>query len=173
MTNPTVVAADERVADVDLQHVVDVERWASLAAAVLVDEGQTGELTLTFVDRDEIAELNQQHMGQKGPTDVLSFPLDDGAPAAPDVPAADRLPVLLGDIVIAPAVAAEQYADHAGTYDDELALLVVHGVLHILGHDHVEPAETELMRAAELTHLSAHHWYGPAPAGFRQDQPAH
>ena len=52
------------------------------------------------------------------------------------------MPVLLGDVVVCPAVAADQAPTHAGTVDDELALLVVHGVLHVLGHDHAEPAET-------------------------------
>ena len=58
--------------------------------------------------------------------------------------------MLLGDVVVCPAVAAEQAPTHAGTLDDELALLVVHGVLHVLGHDHAEPDETATMRAREL-----------------------
>jgi probable rRNA maturation factor len=158
----TVVPADEQ-ADV----VVDAGRWARLAAAVLTAEGRTGELTLSFVDTDEIAALNAEHMGSAGATDVLSFPLDDVAgDALPD----GFGPVLLGDVVICPAVAAENAPTHAGTLDDELALLVVHGVLHIVGHDHAEPDETARMRAAELTHLIDHHWNGPAPAAFSQEQ---
>ncbi len=100
-------------------------------------------------------------MGKDGPTDVLSFPLDDGDPV-PGVPA------LLGDVVICPDVALAQYAEHAGTFDDEIALLVVHGILHVLGHDHAEPDEAEIMRARELELLTALHWHGPPPAGFRQ-----
>lgn len=153
-----VVGADEQT-DVDL----DVDRWTGLARAVVLDQGGRGELTLTFVDRDEIAELNLEHLGQAGPTDVLSFPLDaDDAPPQADVP------VLLGDVVVCPAVAADQAAGHAGTLDDELALLVVHGVLHVLGHDHAEPGETAVMRERELDLLQRHHWAGPAPVGFRQ-----
>ena len=107
---------------------------------------------------------------------MLSFPLDD----TPDELPAGRaesfdagsgeigVPVLLGDIVISPAVADAQFADHAGTYDDELALLVVHGVLDILGHDHEDDSEAELMRSRELALLTEHHWSGPAPAAFRQ-----
>jgi probable rRNA maturation factor len=129
---------------------------------VLEEEGRHGELTLTFVDRDEITGLNREHLGKDGPTDVLSFPLDAAA-GAPGVP------VLLGDVVVCPAVAAEQAETHAGTVDDELALLVVHGVLHIVGHDHAEPEETAAMRARELEHLQRHHWHGPVPAGFRQE----
>ena len=99
-------------------------------------------------------------MGKDGPTDVLSFPMDDEP-----VPG---VPTLLGDIVICPAVAIDQFETHAGTLDDELALLVVHGVLHVLGHDHAEPAETATMRGRELALLERFHWNGPAPDGFRQ-----
>ena len=152
-----VVGADEQ-SDV----VVDVDRWCRLATAALTTEGARGELTLTFVDRDEIAALNVEHLGHEGPTDVLSFPLDDDDPGA-------GVPVLLGDVVVCPAVAADQASTHAGTIDDELALLVVHGVLHVLGHDHAEPAEAAVMRAREVALLEAHHWDGPAPAGFRQE----
>lgn len=159
----TVIVADEQ-GDVP----VDAARWGRLAAAVLVAEGRVGELTLTFVDRDEIAALNEEHMGKAGATDVLSFPLDADLDPA-DIP--DEFgPLLLGDVVVCPAVAAEAAPTHAGTLDDELALLVVHGVLHVLGHDHAEPEETIRMRAAELAHLGAHHWGGAAPAAFRQEQ---
>jgi probable rRNA maturation factor len=156
---PVHVVVDDEQTDL----VIDATRWAELATAVLRSEGLSGELTLTFVDRDEIAALNAQHMGEAGPTDVLSFPLDDDPS---DVVAG---PVLLGDVVICPSVAADAAADHAGTVDDELALLTVHGVLHILGHDHAEPDDRAVMRAAELAHLRAHHWNGPEPAGFRQE----
>ena len=154
-TAVVVVGADEQ-SDV----VVDVDRWCRLATATLATEGARGEITLTFVDRDEIAALNVEHLGHEGPTDVLSFPLDDDDPGG-------GVPVLLGDVVVCPAVAAEQVATHAGTIDDELALLVVHGVLHVLGHDHAEPTEAARMRAREVALLEAHHWAGPAPAAFR------
>ena len=160
----TVVGADEQQPG-DARVDVDVDRWCRLAVLVLEDEGRRGELTLTFVDRDEIAALNAEHMGKNGPTDVLSFPLD----AADDECGDPDVPVLLGDVVVCPDVAREQAPDHAGTLDDELALLVVHGVLHVVGHDHAEPEETAVMRARELDLLSVHHWGGQAPAGFRQD----
>ena len=156
---PWRVVVDDDQSDV----TVDVDRWADLAAAVLRSEHRTGELTLTFVDADEITSLNVEHMGIDGPTDVLSFPLDADQP---DVPVG---PVLLGDVVICPAVAADAAATHAGTLDDELALLTVHGVLHVLGYDHADPREGAVMRARELALLVEHHWRGPAPAGFRQE----
>ena len=62
--------------------------------------------------------------------------------------------MLLGDVVVCPAVAAEQAPTHAGTLDDELALLVVHGVLHVLGHDHAEPDETLTMRPSSRSSSS-------------------
>jgi len=158
-TPPVTVVVDDAQTDV----AIDATRWAELAVHAMGSEGARGELTLTFVDRDEITELNREHMGVDGPTDVLSFPLD----AADASPLADE-PLLLGDIVVCPAVAAEAAPTHAGTIDDELALLVVHGCLHVVGHDHAEPGEAAVMRARELELLVAHHWHGPPPAGFRQ-----
>jgi probable rRNA maturation factor len=96
------------------------------------------------VDEAAMAELNQEHMGHEGPTDVLSFPID-GPAAGPDG--------LLGDVVVCPSVARRQAPEHAGTYEDELALLVVHGVLHVLGHDHAEDDEAAVMREREAAHL--------------------
>lgn len=164
-SSPTGVPPDRAVSvvvsDEQSEVRVDAARWSALALSILEAEGCVGELTLTFVDRDEMAALNAEHLGKAGPTDVLSFPLD---PFGDDGPG----PSLIGDIVICPAVAAEAAPGHAGTIDDELALLTVHGVLHISGHDHADPDETRLMRARELELLQDHHWRGPVPAGFRQ-----
>lgn len=177
--DPEVFCADEQN-DV----VLDLERWHRLALAVLRDEGVRGlaELSILFVGETEMTELNEGYMGKTGSTDVLAFPLDahdvtqvvitGGATRGPDRAPIDPgdMPLLLGDVVICPAVAARQAPEHAGTLDDELALLTVHGILHVLGHDHAEPDEAEAMRARELALLEAHHWRGPAPAGFRQEQ---
>lgn len=163
MPEPVVVVEDARSEDESPSSIIDVDRWERLTEASLRTEQATGELTLTFIDRDEIAALNAEYMDKTGPTDVLSFPLDDEPMPDSDVP------VLLGDIVISPAVAASQYDEHAGTFDDEIALLVVHGVLHIIGHDHAKTEERALMQERELALLTEHHWGGPAPAGFRQD----
>ncbi len=177
--DPEVFCADEQD-----EVPVELDRWQTLALAVLHDQGVRGlaELSLLFVDEGDMADLNEQYMGKPGATDVLAFPLDahdvtqvvvtTGATRAPDRSPVDPgdLPLLLGDVVVCPAVAARQAPDHAGTLDDELALLVVHGVLHVLGHDHAEPAEAESMRGHERRLLEAHHWHGPAPSGFRQEQ---
>jgi probable rRNA maturation factor len=177
---PEVFVADEQNAV-----AIDPARWSDLVRAVLVDEGVRGntELSLLFVDELSITELNERFMGVDGPTDVLAFPIDASeieivATRAPATIGPDRspgdpaeLPLLLGDVVVCPTVAARQAPDHAGTVDDELALLIVHGVLHVLGHDHHEADETAVMRARERALLEAHHWHGPAPAGFRHEQP--
>lgn len=128
-----------------------------------------------------MAELNESYMGKTGATDVLAFPLDahdvtqvvspSGATRGPDRAPVDPgdLPLLLGDVVVCPAVAAQQAPTHAGTVDDEIALLLVHGILHVLGHDHAEEPAAAAMRARELALLEAHHWSGTAPAAFRQE----
>lgn len=144
---PQVVALDEQA-----QRPVPIERWAALARSVLVAEGlgEDCELNLTFIDAGEMATLNAKHMGKVGPTDVLSFPLDDTSDAH-----FEGQPRLLGDILICPEVVDAQAP---GDPDDEMALMVVHGVLHILGMDHMEPAEEAEMKAAEQRHLLA--WRG-------------
>lgn len=143
---------------------VNVVQWTALATQALIAEGVTaGELTLTFIDEEEIGALNAQHLGEVGPTDVLSFPLDDGSD---EWTGSSDVPVLLGDIVICPSIAHANAPDHAGTVDDELALLVIHGVLHVLGHDHATSDETAQMQRRERSLLEALHWAGPAPHTF-------
>ena len=162
---------------------VDLSRWQQLAHDVLIAEGVRGlaELAVLFVGEQQMAELNEGYLGKPGPTDVLAFPIDaaeaelvqHGQPPSrgPDRSPPDPadMPLLLGDVVICPAVAARQAGDHAGTIDDELALLVVHGVLHVLGHDHADDVQRQAMQARERVLLEAHHWNGPAPDTFRQE----
>jgi len=151
-------------------HPVELHRWVQLATDVLHDSGVRGEaeLSLVFVDEEVMAELNQRFMEKEGPTDVLAFPIDDpidggrwpdSGSTGPDrePPEVGELPMLLGDVVVCPAVAERQAPDHAGSYDDELALLVVHGVLHVLGMDHAEPDETAVMQARERELLDRYH----------------
>ena len=96
------------------------------------------ELTVRLVEPDTIATLNEQWMGKKGPTDVLSFPMDELAPGRDDEEAPEGY---LGDIALCPQV-AEQQAPAAGhSTSDEVDLLLVHGILHLLGYDHAEPEE--------------------------------
>ena len=156
---------------------VDVLRWTRLAQLVLREERvpTDAELSLVFVDERAIADLNERVLGHDGPTDVLAFPLDEPAlaggrspdeggrgPGAPDEP--PDLPVVLGDVVVCPAVAARQAAERKEPVEAELALLVVHGVLHLLDYDHAEAEEEARMRRrqAELLERFATLEAGPA-----------
>ena len=103
-------------------HPVELDRWVRLAEQVLAAEGvrRFSELSLLFVDEATMADLNSRHMGSEGPTDVLAFPIDDdlveqgrwpdNGTKGPDRPGAapDDMPILLGDVVVCPAVAARQ-----------------------------------------------------------------
>lgn len=174
--NLEVFCADEQVAV-----EVDLGRWQTLALDVLEAEGVRGaaELTVVFVDEGTMQQLNTQYMGNKYATDVLAFPLDaveatrTPGPGAltkgPDKNGFDiaDLPLLLGDVVICPAVAVKQAPLHAGTNDDEIALLLVHGILHVLGSDHDNADASIAMQARERKHLEAFHWRSPAPSNFR------
>jgi probable rRNA maturation factor len=116
--------------------------------AALAGEGVTGSviLTLTLVDDEQMREINARHRGIDRPTDVLSFPLTDGTDAFALPPGAPRE---LGDVVVSYPRAAAQAREYGHSVERELAYLVVHGVLHILGHDHEVPAEQAVMRARE------------------------
>ncbi|WP_419553338.1 rRNA maturation RNase YbeY [Candidatus Poriferisodalis sp.] len=145
---------------------LDSQRYRALVRDVLDAEGVPpgSETAVTFVGSEEMAQLNKAHMGHTGPTDVLAFPMDlvagahaSSAPDAGDVLVGD---VLVGDVVVCPAVAASNAAagvgsrpGHDGSVTAEIDLLVVHGVLHLLGMDHVEPAAAAVMRARETEHL--------------------
>ena len=108
-------------------------RAARVARAVLAAEGaRRGSLSIAFVSNRRIAALNRRHLGHAGPTDVISFPLASAVPGE-----------VQGDIYIAPGVARENARRHGVPVREELARLVVHGTLHVLGHDHPEGASRE------------------------------
>ncbi len=108
---------------------VDEAALTALAERTLVAEGRdVGELSVSFVTPEEIAELHEQYAGEPGSTDVLSFPLgEDG---------------LLGDVIVCPDEAQRNNPDDSV---GELRLLVVHGILHLLGYDHEEEEERRVM----------------------------
>jgi probable rRNA maturation factor len=141
---------------------IDVLRWIRLTRLVLQEERvpRDAEVSVVFVDEDTIADLNRRFLGGTGPTDVLAFPIDEEAlpggrhpdeggrgPGASDE--ADEPPIVLGDVLVCPAVAARQAPTHGQSLDDELALLVVHGVLHLLDYDHAEDDEAARMQHRE------------------------
>ena len=150
---PDGVAARVSLDDEQSDVAVDLPGLAGLAAAVLEAEGVGApcELALRLVDEDTMAGLNRLHLDGEGPTDVLAFPLDEPGQEAPG------MPVLLGDVVVCPAVAARQAAERSGRTGDELALLVIHGVLHVLGMDHAEPGEAAAMEARQRQLLAVLH----------------
>lgn len=109
---------------------LDVDALSALASDTLRAEGiEDAELSVSFVEDAEIEELHVRYMGEPGPTDVLSFPQDDRGEDGVR---------MLGDVVIAPAVAARNNPEDPGA---ELRLLLVHGILHLLGYDHEEDGE--------------------------------
>ncbi|MFP5331669.1 MAG: rRNA maturation RNase YbeY [Acidimicrobiia bacterium] len=130
---------------------IDGDALVALVERVLVHEGYPArtEVSVTAVTDEAIAELKREHMGVDAPTDVLSFPIDDLTPGQPPVDQPDGPPVLLGDVVIAPTYIARQAVEHEVTESDELALMVVHGVLHLMGWDHASDTDAEAMEARE------------------------
>lgn len=134
-----------------------------IALRTLIDQQVSrGSLDIFFVDRDEMTSLNNRYMDQSGPTDVLSFPLDVQAPDEAPVPS--DIPVHLGDLVICPSVAKAQASEHTGSEDAEFALLTIHGVLHILGHDHASADEARVMHHHERELLTSLGYVHPIPA---------
>lgn len=100
------------------------------------------DLTIMFVDPDPIAQLHMRWMNLEGPTDVMSFPMDElREPADGEAPPRG----LLGDIVICPAFTSAQAPGNGRTNQEEIEYLLIHGLLHLLGHDHAEPDEKAVM----------------------------
>lgn len=133
----TIEVNNESGLDIDEQAVLDIARYALARMRI----HPLSELSVIAVDVAAMEQLHRTWMELPGPTDVMSFPMDELRPPA----RADDEPVegLLGDIVLCPEVAREQGARAATAHsmDTELQLLTVHGVLHLLGYDHEEAAE--------------------------------
>jgi len=118
----------------------DIRRWIE---AVLAAEAKTAEVELTvrIVDEAEMAELNARYRHKTGPTNILSFPFE--APPGVELN-------LLGDLVIAAPVVQREAREQGKTETAHWAHMVVHGTLHLLGYDHLKPAEAEDMEAREI-----------------------
>ncbi|ROS73667.1 rRNA maturation RNase YbeY [Cellulomonas sp. PhB143] len=133
-------------------HEVDEAEFAALARYVLdalYVHPQT-ELALMFVEPDVMSELHVRWMDEEGPTDVLSFPMDELRPGREgDVTPAG----MLGDVVVCPQVAEGQAAVAGHSTVEEMLLLTTHGILHLLGYDHAEPEEEKEMFALQRTLL--------------------
>jgi probable rRNA maturation factor len=165
------MSVDVFAADEQNDQPVDTLRWVNLAQAVLEAEHVRGdvELSLIFIDEAAIADLNKRFLGKDGATDVLAFPIDDepiaggrspdsGTTGPNDLPTeTSDVPILLGDVYVCPSVAVANAPEHAGTYEDEVALLVVHGILHLLGMDHADDEEAAVMERRERELLEQFH----------------
>lgn len=114
-----------------------------------MDLPENSEVSISFVSNSCIAELNESYRGKIGPTDVLSFEcdnLDDGFDVCTESCSGKDSIYCLGDIVIAPDVALRQSRDFGNTFEQEVVMLLVHGLLHLCGYDHIEDSDAEVMQ---------------------------
>ncbi|AZI58413.1 rRNA maturation RNase YbeY [Nakamurella antarctica] len=134
--------ANESGVGVDETALVSVAKFSLRELGINV----LAELSILLMDVEAMTELHIKWMDEPGPTDVMSFPMDELDTARrPDESGPG--PALLGDVVLCPAVALEQAKSAGHSLDDELHLLTVHGILHLLGYDHVEASqEREMFR---------------------------
>jgi probable rRNA maturation factor len=146
----SIEVSNESGVPVDAELIVSVARHALTALRV----SPAAELSIIAVTTEAMAELHERWMDEPGPTDVMSFPMDELVEESrrPDAP--DMGPALLGDIVLCPEFARAQARAAGHGLDDELHLLTVHGVLHLLGYDHAEPDEEREMFAMQATLLA-------------------
>ncbi len=143
------------VADAD-RFDIDQGAVGDFVTSILTREGVAlgASLAITFVSVGEIADLNERFLGHDGPTDVLSFPIEDATPGEPPTAPEDGPGLELGDIFICRDVVANHAEEYGVMFVDELFLMVCHGVLHILGWDHQTEVDTVAMEAREAEHLS-------------------
>ena len=148
--------------DVDARALVDVARHVLDKLGV----NPLAELAISLVDEARMTELHVEWMDLPGPTDVMAFPMDEldvrtaratGRPL--DDRPSDEQPLVLGDVVLCPAVAAKQAVEAGHSTDAELAMLTTHGLLHLLGFDHEEPEEHAEMFGLQGELLAA--WKAP------------
>jgi probable rRNA maturation factor len=137
----SIEVCNESGVDLDSALIVAVARYALNAMQV----SPAVELAITAVTTEVMAELHERWLAEPGPTDVMAFPMDEliEDTRRPDAP--DMGPALLGDIVLCPEFARSQARAAGHPLADELHLLTVHGVLHLLGYDHAEPEQEREM----------------------------
>jgi probable rRNA maturation factor len=148
---------NESGVDVDVRHFARLARFALRRLRV----HPTAELCVKLVDEPTMTQFNERWMGKSGPTDVLSFPMDELRPGREGEPEPEGV---LGDILLCPPFAAAQAPTFSRTPEDEMDLLTIHGILHLLGYDHAEPDEEHEMFALQARLLAE--WQG-AKSGDR------
>src|ERR1700754_1909800 len=132
-----------------------------------MDVNPAAELSMVLLDTAAMADLHMRWMDLPGPTDVMSFPMDELEPGGrPDAP--EPGPSMLGDLVLCPEFAAKGAEAAGHSLGHELALLTVHGVLHLLGYDHAEPDEEREMFDLQCELLDG--WVADLGGGYRQDR---
>lgn len=134
----SVEVSNESGVDVPVEMLQDLVSFACQQLRVHPE----ADIAVLAVDEDAMEQLHLQWMNEPGPTDVLSFPMDELRPARPGE---DPVSGILGDIVLCPTVAKRQAETAGHSVDWELQLLTVHGLLHLLGFDHAEPEEEREM----------------------------
>ena len=136
---------------------VDLDLLGRLAGGVLAGEGygRSCLVDVTLVPEEQMAEMNLRHRGNRGPTDVLALPLQVMEPGE-RVPGGGESgpPLHLGDVVISPAYVSRQAAREGTRFSEEMGLMVVHGVLHLLGYSHDSNRDAEVMEQRERRHLA-------------------
>ena len=133
----SVEVTNETIWDIDAKAFSDLGLWVMDQMRVSTQS----DLTILFVDPDPIAELHERWMSREGPTDVMSFPMDELRPGDGKT----TMEGVLGDLVICPWVAAQQAAAAGHSTMQEMMLLTIHGILHLLGYDHVTPEQERQM----------------------------
>ena len=135
--------------DVDLK---DVNALAESVMRAMFLHPET-EVSIVFIDEEAMSALHVEWMDLEGPTDVMSFPMDELRPGTAGAPGENGI---LGDIVICPTVAEAQAKAGGHSTHDEILLLSTHGLLHLMGFDHMEPAEKEEMFALQRKLLESY-----------------
>ena len=140
-----VFLADEQGEPLDSKPIV------AIAERVLTAEGMpaNAEVAIVLVGEEEMAGYNKRFMERSGPTDVLAFPVEKLIPGEVPTVVANGQPLSLGDIFVCPAVVKGQAEELGVSLDHELALIVTHGILHLLGYDHDKPDDAARMTARE------------------------
>lgn len=141
--------------EVDLH---DVQKLADSITEVMFIHPET-EVSIVFIDEDAMSELHVEWMDLEGPTDVMSFPMDELRPGSETAPSESGI---LGDIVICPTIAEAQAKAGGHAVHDEILLLTTHGMLHLMGFDHEEPEEKAEMFTLQRRLLEGYTGH-PAP----------
>jgi probable rRNA maturation factor len=159
----SIEVSNESGIDVSENELISVARFV----IDKMDVNPGAELSMVLLDTPAMADLHMRWMDLPGPTDVMSFPMDELEPGGrPDAP--EPGPSMLGDIVLCPEFAATQAEKAGHSLAQELALLTVHGVLHLLGYDHAEPDEEREMFALQRDLLEE--WVADQVAAYHQDR---